>query len=121
MKTFDLLSLLDVDKQLKNVITLTTNVKKVCEHLQSQDVLDCFMLVQPTPSGPDALVPQQLNLLADYDTITNVQVTKSVEFFNKYGQDYDHENLDWAQKFLRNSCSKALIHKVEERMERLKK
>eukprot|EP00957_Ditylum_brightwellii_P099510 7579729-Ditylum_brightwellii.AAC.1 len=91
---FDLLSLLDGDKQIKNIITLTTNVKKVHKHLQSQDMLDCFMLVQPTPSGLEALVPQWLNLLAYYDTITKAQVAKSVEFFSKYGQDYDHKNID---------------------------
>eukprot|EP00957_Ditylum_brightwellii_P071224 5414135-Ditylum_brightwellii.AAC.1 len=98
-----------------------TNIKKVHRHLQCQGMLDCFMLVQPTPLGPDDFAPQQLNLLADYDTITEVQVTKSVEFFSKYSQDYDLENLDWSQKFLGNLCSEALIHKVEERMDRLNK
>eukprot|EP00957_Ditylum_brightwellii_P032192 2440613-Ditylum_brightwellii.AAC.1 len=96
---------------------LTTNVKKVCKHLECQDMLDCFMLVQPMPSGPNDIADQRLNLIANYDSITEVQVANAVEFYGEYGQDYDLKNLDWSQMFLKNSCSEALTHKVEEHMD----
>eukprot|EP00957_Ditylum_brightwellii_P075541 5741475-Ditylum_brightwellii.AAC.1 len=117
-KQFDLLSLTEVDKQLENVIMLTANVKKVCKHLERNNMLDCFMLVQPTPGGQNALTAQRLNLKANYDSITEVQVASLVKFYREYGQEYNLENLDWSQTFLKNSCLQALTHKVEERMER---
>eukprot|EP00957_Ditylum_brightwellii_P146476 11152113-Ditylum_brightwellii.AAC.1 len=49
-RKFHLLSLTKLEKQLESVITSTTNVRKVCKHLEHQDMLDCFMLVQPTSS-----------------------------------------------------------------------
>eukprot|EP00957_Ditylum_brightwellii_P183144 13949254-Ditylum_brightwellii.AAC.2 len=100
------------------MITLTTNVKKVCKHLERNDMLDCFMLVQPTPGGQNALTAQRLNLIANYDAITEAQVASSVEFYREYGQEYNLENLDWSQMFLKNLCLQALTHKVEEHMER---
>eukprot|EP00957_Ditylum_brightwellii_P165629 12608727-Ditylum_brightwellii.AAC.1 len=61
------------------------------------------MLVQPTPGDLNALAAQRLNLIANYDSITEVQVASSVEFYREYGQEYDLENLDWSQTFLKNS------------------
>eukprot|EP00957_Ditylum_brightwellii_P100800 7683168-Ditylum_brightwellii.AAC.2 len=46
-----------------------TNIKKVCKHLEHHNMLDCFMLVQPTPAGPNALAAQRLNLIANYNSI----------------------------------------------------
>eukprot|EP00957_Ditylum_brightwellii_P023596 1780784-Ditylum_brightwellii.AAC.1 len=61
------------------------------------------MLVQPTPGDSNALAAQRLNLIVNYDSITEVQVASSVEFYREYGQEYDLENLDWSQTFLKNS------------------
>eukprot|EP00957_Ditylum_brightwellii_P193018 14696148-Ditylum_brightwellii.AAC.1 len=68
--------------------------------------------------GQNALAAQRLNLIANYDSITEVQVASLVEFYREHGQEYDLENLDWSQTFLKNSCLQSLTHKVEEHTER---
>eukprot|EP00957_Ditylum_brightwellii_P052103 3951567-Ditylum_brightwellii.AAC.1 len=75
-------------------------------------------MVQPMPTNPDVLAVQHLNLIANYDSITEVQVPNLVEFYQKYGQEYDLENLDWSQTFLKSLCLQALTHKVEEHMDK---
>eukprot|EP00957_Ditylum_brightwellii_P154705 11774727-Ditylum_brightwellii.AAC.1 len=80
------------------MITLMTNVKKVREHLEGNSMLDCSMLVQPTPGGLNALAAKRLNLIANYNSIMEVQVASLT--------------------FLKNSCSQALMHKIKEHMDR---
>ena len=83
-----------------------SNLKKV---LFKFDMKDVFSLLKTSSSPP-------VNLLSLFAGVTEGDVRSSNEFYNKYGQDYDLQNLHWSAELLENSCDQDLLDKISERL-----
>ena len=73
------------------------------------DMEDVFSLLKTSSSHP-------VNLLSLLARVTEVDVRSSNEFYMKYGQDYDPQNLHWSAELLGNSCDQDLLDKISERL-----
>ena len=55
-------------------------------------------------------------LLSMFDSVTEIDVRSSNDFFNRYGQGYDLQNAHWSTELLEHSCDQDLLDKVFERL-----
>ena len=51
-----------------------------------------------------------------FASVTEIDVRSSNDFFNRYGQGYDLQNIHWSTELLEHSCDQDLLDKVFERL-----
>jgi len=124
---FSLPNLLNDDDQLlTQTHDVSMRILSLRKRLERYDMVDVFNLVIPKNVKGDTIVDNSLseannifitkNLLENYSTITEQEVRLSCLFFQKFGQEYDVENLEWSKELLESSCELSLRDKTEERI-----
>ena len=73
-------------------------------------MIDVFSLRQTSSST------KTTDLLFMFASVTEADVRSSDLFFNRYGQEYDLQNLHWSAELIENSCDQDLFDKVSERL-----
>ena len=107
--SFSLLSLDDSSSQLADTYDVSMRIVEFEKLLFKFDMKDVFSLLKTSSSPP-------VNLLSLFAGVTEGDVRSSNEFYNKYGQDYDLQNLHWSAELLENSCDQDLLDKISERL-----
>jgi hypothetical protein len=112
-------NLVDAVELLNENVVATKLITKVKDHCTTYGMHEVFTIVTP-PTDAAAEVDDSLSkdLFDKYSTITKDEILKSTLFYRGYGQDYDLENLAWAETFLKNCCDKNLSDKLDERMDK---
>eukprot|EP00957_Ditylum_brightwellii_P097532 7428108-Ditylum_brightwellii.AAC.2 len=63
-----MLTLSAAEKQLKNIVNLAANLKSIWDHVEQQDMLDCFMFGQH--NGSEVIKSDVIILIKQYQSAT---------------------------------------------------
>ena len=108
--SFSLLSLDDSSSQLADTYDISMRIVEFEKTLFKFDMIDVFSLRQSSSSA------KTTDLLSMFASVTEADVRSSNLFFNRYGQEYDLQNLHWSAELIENSCDQDLLDKVSERL-----
>ena len=111
-------NLVDAVELLSENVVATKLINKVKEHCKTYGMHEVFEIITPNKEGTGIDESQTKDLFENYSTIPKEAILASIQFLRQYGQDYDLENLAWAQTYLSNCCDKNLSDKLDERMEK---
>ena len=118
----------DDDQLLTQTHDVSMRILSLKKRLERYDMMDVFDILFPIGNGTNDNsllsekdsagndVPVTKSLLTDYSTLTEDAVRHSCLFFQKYGQNYDIENLEWTKELLEASCEPSLRDKTEEKL-----
>ena len=81
------------------------------ENARSEDEPQTTLAFNP---GTDVPLTTLVNLLDNWDTVTEPMLSKYILFLRKYGQIWDVQNLDWSLELMENSCESSLHNRLKE-------
>jgi hypothetical protein len=102
---------------LNENVVATKLIEQVKDHCKQYGMDEVFDIVEPSEEIDGTIVDAKtVNLFTKYSSITATQIKTSTGFYRTYGRDYDLQNLQWAETFLKNCCDTDLSDKMDERM-----
>ena len=102
---------------LNENVVATKLIEQVKDHCKQYGMDEVFDIVEPSLANDGTIVDAKTeNLFSNYSSITAKQIKTSTGFYRTYGRDYDLQNLQWAETFLKNCCDTDLSDKMDERM-----
>ena len=98
----------DADEQIVNNYNLEMRISELRRRLVLYNMNAVFSILQ-FPPPPSLLMTAQplsdtVDLLTEYDSVTEEDMFTHVRFLRSYGQHWDLQNIDWSQEFLHESC-----------------
>ena len=113
---FSLLTVSDDKEQLSNTYNIMRQKQEFFAHLDKFDMAEMFTNILIFDAQGNISQGDEKSLRDNSTGDLIEEVAWSNNYYNKFGQDYDVQDLNWYQELLENSCDAALWDKVMENL-----
>lgn len=113
---FSLLTVSDDKEQLSNTYNIMRRKQEFFARLDKFDMAETFTNILIFDAQGNISQGDKKSLRDNSTGASIEEVARSNEYYNKFGQDYDVQDLNWSQELLENSCDAALRDKVMENL-----
>ena len=71
-------------------------------------MIEAFEILQFSMMNPDTPLPETINILNNWDGVTEEVLARHIYFLRRFGQVSDVQNLYWTLELLENLCEESL-------------